>query len=123
MLLNSSSNVCLCAHSTSVTYLHLLWCGHILFGGGDRNHGFFTILQVGGNMGSYWLFAFVVRGRCMGLDDEYVAVAVLNGVFTFATLSWFVFHTRMFGLPHTYPMTFLSCLASYDFSYRFHLFL
>lgn len=57
---NSSSIICLPAHSSSITYLHPDWCVLIFFGGVDGNRGFFVIFcEVMDNRVPLGLLAFV----------------------------------------------------------------
>jgi hypothetical protein len=103
MMLNSSSLICLQAHSSAVTYLHPLEGWHFFFGFGGGNFGFFTIFcEVVDDIpldGSFALIGIGVRDRCEELDvivveawDDsrwkhlYVAVAVVDGGLTFAAL-------------------------------------
>jgi hypothetical protein len=71
MMLNSSSIVCLCAHSSAVTYLHPLKGWRFFFIGGG-NFGFFTIFRKTVDDipldGSFALISIGVRDRGEELD-------------------------------------------------------
>jgi hypothetical protein len=102
MTLNSSSTVCLRAHSSAVTYLHPLKGWHFFFVAGG-NVGFFTIFRETVDDipldGSFALIGIGVRDRGEELDvivkvwggsrrkHLYVTVAVVDRGLTLATLN------------------------------------
>jgi hypothetical protein len=95
MTLNSSSIVCLRAHSAAVTYLHLLMGWRFFFGFGGGNFGFFTVFrEVVDDIPPDGVLAFidagvrdggeeldVVGGTCGASrqEHEYVTVAIVDG--------------------------------------------
>lgn len=106
--LNLSSAVCLAAHSSSVTYLHLDWCSLVFFSGVNGNRDFFVILsevvddevwlglfvpssEAFHNQGSQRFdvpFGIDASGDGARLEWECLTVAVVNGA---ATLIFFNF--------------------------------
>ena len=103
--LNSSSNVCHTAHSSSVMYLHPDRHSLVFFGGGEGKRGFFVVLSevVDNEVGSKPLVwppkAFHNRGGQCGdvllqvdadarSERECLAVTVINGTVTLTALDF-----------------------------------